>query len=158
VEVPDEYNAKLKTRKAIYVNTPLVYPPVYVIDEKACKFYDCAKCVEVCPTKAVELDQKPEQLTLNVGSIIVATGFREYDPSVIKEYHYGEYPDVITHLELARMIDAFGPTNGVIVKPSDKKAGKTHSLRAVCWLEGPALEPILLKHMLHDISETCHSN
>ncbi|MEM2953975.1 MAG: hydrogenase iron-sulfur subunit [Candidatus Bathyarchaeia archaeon] len=124
VEVPDEYNAKLKTRKAIYVNTPLVYPPVYVIDEKVCKFYDCAKCVEVCPTKAVELDQKPEQLTLNVGSIIVATGFREYDPSVIKEYHYGEYPDVITHLELARMIDAFGPTNGVIIKPSDKKTAK----------------------------------
>ncbi|MGB9853401.1 MAG: hydrogenase iron-sulfur subunit [Candidatus Bathyarchaeales archaeon] len=124
VEVPDEYNAKLKTRKAIYVNTPLVYPPVYVIDEKVCKFYDCAKCVEVCPTKAVELDQKPEQLTLSVGSIILATGFREYDPSVIKEYHYGEYPDVITHLELARMIDAFGPTNGVIVKPSDKKTAR----------------------------------
>ncbi|MEM2739100.1 MAG: hydrogenase iron-sulfur subunit, partial [Candidatus Bathyarchaeia archaeon] len=61
---------------------------------------------------------------LNVGGIIVATGFREYDPSVIKEYHYGEYPDVITHLELARMIDAFGPTNGVIVKPSDKKPAK----------------------------------
>jgi len=124
VEVPDEYNAKLKTRKAIYANTPLVYPSVYVIDESVCKFYECAKCVEVCPTKAVELDQKPEQLTLNVGSIIVATGFREYDPSVIKEYHYGEYSDVITHLELARMIDAFGPTNGVIVKPSDKKPAK----------------------------------
>ncbi|MGB9959635.1 MAG: hydrogenase iron-sulfur subunit [Candidatus Bathyarchaeales archaeon] len=124
VEVPDEHNAKLKTRKAIYVNAPLVYPPAYVIDEKVCKFYDCAKCVEVCPTKAVELDQKPEHLTLNVGSIIVATGFREYDPSVIKEYHYGEYPDVITHLELARMIDAFGPTNGLIIKPSDKKPAK----------------------------------
>lgn len=124
VEVPDEYNARLKTRKAIYINKPMVYPLVYVIDEKACKFYDCAKCVEVCPTNAIELNQKPEKLTLNVGSIIVATGFREYDPSVIKEYHYGEYPDVITHLELARMIDAFGPTNGVIVKPSDKKPAK----------------------------------
>ncbi|MEM2093069.1 MAG: hydrogenase iron-sulfur subunit [Candidatus Bathyarchaeia archaeon] len=124
VEVPDEYNAKLKTRKAIYINKPMVYPPVYVIDEKACKFYDCAKCVEVCPTGAIELEQKPEKVTLNVGSIIVATGFGEYDPSVIKEYHYGEYPDVITNLELARMIDAFGPTNGVIVKPSDKKPAK----------------------------------
>ncbi|MEM2816268.1 MAG: hydrogenase iron-sulfur subunit [Candidatus Bathyarchaeia archaeon] len=124
VEVPDEYNAKLRTRKAIYINKPMVYPPVYVIDEKACKFYDCAKCVEVCPTGAIELEQKPEKVTLNVGSIIVATGFGEYDPSVIKEYHYGEYPDVITNLELARMIDAFGPTNGVIVKPSDKKPAK----------------------------------
>ncbi|MCS7096111.1 MAG: hydrogenase iron-sulfur subunit [Nitrososphaerota archaeon] len=124
VEVPDEYNAKLKTRKAIYINKPLIYPPVYVIDEEACKFHDCARCVEVCPAKAIELDQKPEKVTLNVGSIIVATGFKEYDPSVIKEYHYGEYPDVITHLELARMLDAFGPTNGVIIKPSDKKPAK----------------------------------
>jgi heterodisulfide reductase subunit A len=80
--------------------------------------------VAVCPTKAIELDQKPENVTLNVGSIIVATGFREYDPSVIKEYHYGEYPDVVTHLELARMLDAFGPTNGVPIRPSDRKPAK----------------------------------
>jgi heterodisulfide reductase subunit A len=124
VEVPDEYNAKLTKRKAIYINKPLVYPPTYAIDAKACKFHECAKCVEICPTKAIELDQKPEQVTLNVGSIIVATGFREYDPSVIKEYHYGEYPDVITHLELARMLDAFGPTGGVPVKPSNMKPAK----------------------------------
>ncbi len=124
VEVPDEYNAKLKTRKAIYMNVPNVHPPVYVIDESACKFHDCAKCVEVCPTNAIELDQKPEQITLNVGSIVVATGFREFDSSAIKEYHYDDYPDVITNLELARMIDGFGPTGGVIVKPSDGKPAK----------------------------------
>jgi heterodisulfide reductase subunit A len=124
VEVPDEYNAKLKTRKAIYMNIPNVHPPVYVIDESACKFHDCAKCVEVCPTNAIELDQKPEQITLNVGSIVVATGFREFDSSAIKEYHYDDYPDVITNLELARMIDGFGPTAGVIVKPSDGKPAK----------------------------------
>lgn len=124
VEVPDEHNAKLKTRKAIYMNVPNVYPPVYVIDEGACKFYDCAKCVEVCPTKAIELDQKSERMTLDVGSIIIATGFEEYDPSVIKEYHHGDFPDVITNLELARMIDGFGPTNGEIIKPSDRKPAK----------------------------------
>ncbi len=124
VDVPDEYNAKLKTRKAIYMNMPNVYPPVYVIDEEACKFHDCEKCVEVCPTKAIELDQKAEQTTLDVGSIIVATGFREYDPTVIKEYHYKEYPDIITNLELARMIDAFGPTQGAIVRPSSREPAK----------------------------------
>ena len=124
VEVPDEYNAELKTRKAIYMNLPNVYPPAYVIDESVCKFSECAKCVEVCPTKAVDLDQKSEQITLEVGSIVIATGFQEYNASVIKEYHYGEYPDVVTNLELARMIDSFGPTNGVIVRPSNRKPAK----------------------------------
>ncbi|RLI46380.1 disulfide reductase [Candidatus Bathyarchaeota archaeon] len=124
VEVPDEYNAKLKTRKAIYMNIPNVHPPAYVIDESVCKFHDCAKCVEVCPTNAIELDQKTERITLNVGSIIVATGFQEYDSSVIKEYHYGDYPNVITNLELARMIDGFGPTGGAIIRPSDRKPAK----------------------------------
>jgi heterodisulfide reductase subunit A len=121
VDVPDEFKAKLKTRKAIYMNVPIVYPPVYVIDEDACKFHECARCVEVCPTKAVDLDQSPEQLTLNVGSIVVATGFKEFDSSIIKEYHYRDYPDVITNLELARMIDGFGPTGGVIIRPSNRK-------------------------------------
>jgi len=124
VEVPDEYNAKLKTRKAIYMNRPNVYPPVYVIDESVCKFHECAKCVEVCPTKAIELDQKSERIRLNVGSIVVATGFQEFDSSIIKEYHYGDYPDVITNLELARMIDGFCPTGGVVVRPSDRKPAK----------------------------------
>jgi heterodisulfide reductase subunit A len=124
VETRDEYNANLKSRKAIYINVPVVHPQVYAIDEDACKFHDCAKCVEVCPTNAIDLAQKIEQVTLNVGSIIVATGFREFDPSKIKEYHYDDYPDVITNLELARMIDGFGPTGGEIIRPSNGKPAK----------------------------------
>jgi len=124
VEVPDEYNAKLQNRKAIYMNTPNVHPPAYVIDEASCKFQDCAKCVEVCPTNAIEFDQKSERTTLNVGTIIVATGFQEFDSSVIREYHYGDYHDVITNLELARMIDSFGPTGGKIVRPSNHMPAK----------------------------------
>jgi len=124
VEVPDKYNANLKTRKAIYMRVPNVHPPVYVIDESACKFHDCAKCVEICPTDAIELDQKSERITLNVGSITVATGFQEFDSTVITEYHYSDYPDVITNLEFARMIDGFGPTGGAIIRPSDRKPAK----------------------------------
>ncbi|MCW3994193.1 MAG: 4Fe-4S binding protein, partial [Candidatus Bathyarchaeota archaeon] len=124
VEVPDEYNSKLKTRKAIYINIPNIYPPVYVIDGSACKFNDCAKCVEACPTNAIDLSQKSERTMLNVGAIIVSTGFQEYDSSVIKEYHYGDYPDVVTNLELARMMDGFGPTNGAVIRPSDDKPAK----------------------------------
>jgi heterodisulfide reductase subunit A len=123
VEVPDQFNADMKTRKAIYMNIPSVYPPAYVIDGEACKFHECAKCVEACPTDAIDLDQKSEQKTFNVGAIIVATGFQEFDSNVIKEYHY-EDPNVITNLELARMIDGFGPTGGKIVRPSDRKPAK----------------------------------
>ncbi|MEJ2272163.1 MAG: 4Fe-4S binding protein, partial [Candidatus Bathyarchaeota archaeon] len=124
VETLDAYNANLTNRKAIYINVPTVYPQIYVIDEGACKFHECAKCVEVCPTNAINLDEKIEKITLNVGSIVVATGFKEFDPSIIKEYHYDEYPDVITNLELARMIDDFGPTNGRIIRPSNGKPAK----------------------------------
>jgi len=123
IEVPDQFNAGLKTRKAIYINIPSVYPPAYVIDGEVCKFHECAKCVEVCPTDAIDLHQKSEQKTLNVGAIIVATGFQEFDSNVIKEYHY-EDPNVITNLEIARMIDGFGPTGGKIVRPSDRKPAK----------------------------------
>jgi heterodisulfide reductase subunit A len=105
VETPDGYNANLENRKAIYINVPAVHPQVYVIDEDACKFHECAKCVEVCPTNAIDLDQKTEQVTLNVGSIVVATGFREFDSSAIKEYHYDDYPDVITNLAIIRPSD-----------------------------------------------------
>ena len=123
VEVPDQFNAGLKTRKAIYINIPSVYPPAYVIDGEVCKFHECAKCVEVCPTDAIDLDQKSEQKTLNVGAIIVATGFQEFDSNVIKEYHY-EDENVITNLEITRMIDGFGPTGGKIVRPADRKPAK----------------------------------
>ncbi|NIR13600.1 MAG: heterodisulfide reductase subunit A, partial [Desulfobacterales bacterium] len=53
------------------MNTPHIHPPVYVIDEDVCKFHDCSKCVEVCPTDAIDLDEEPEERTLNVGAIIV---------------------------------------------------------------------------------------
>jgi len=132
VETPDLFNAKLTMRKAIYINTPNTYPPTYVIDGSICKFQECAKCVKACPTDAIDLEQKPELIKLKVGSIIVATGFEEFNPEVIKEYHYGEYPDVITQTELARMLDPFGPTKGIPIKPSTgEKARKIVMIQCV---------------------------
>ncbi len=132
VEVPDPYNENLSKRKAIYINSLNQYPPVYAIDEAACKFHDCAKCVDVCPTNAIDLDQEGEEIKLQVGSIIVATGFEEFNPEIIKEYHYGEYKDVITQSELARMLDPFGPTGGFPIRPSNgEKARKIVMIQCV---------------------------
>lgn len=120
INVEDEMNYGLSKRKAIYLPHPNAVPPVYVIDWKNCN--KCGKCVEVCPTKAINLKDEPEEITLRVGAIVVATGFQEYDPSTIKQYRYGLYKDVITQLQLARILDQHGPTKGRLVRPSDGKA------------------------------------
>ncbi len=60
-----------------------------------------------------------------MGAVIVATGFEEYDPSAKREYGYGKYSNVITQLQLARLLDIDGPTKGKLLRPSDSKEPKT---------------------------------
>ena len=124
VEVPDEFNAGLVKRKAIYKASTAVYPPVYAIDEATCLFKDCGKCVGVCPTNAIDLDEKPEKAELNVGAVLLATGFEVFKPTALVEYKYGILRDVVTHQELARMIDPLGPSDGKVVRPSNMDEAK----------------------------------
>ena len=119
-ETVDEWNCALGKRKAIYLPHPGVYPKAFAIDPNICKFEQCGKCVEACPQKAINLKEKAEQYTLNVGVIIVATGLSEYNPTNLAEYGYGRYPNVITQLQLARILDPSGPTKGELSGPSDK--------------------------------------
>jgi heterodisulfide reductase subunit A-like polyferredoxin len=81
----------------------------------------CLECEKVCEAEAIIHDQKQEILDLNVGAIIVATGFVPFDPSNIKEYGYGRYKNVLTSMELERLLSASGPTSGKLVRPSDNK-------------------------------------
>jgi heterodisulfide reductase subunit A len=122
VDVSNEFNYGLSTRKAIYLPYPNAVPPVPVIDWKDCT--KCGKCAEICPTRAVDLSEKREESQQNFGAIVIATGFQEYDPSSIKQYKYKADKDVITQLELSRILDPFGPTGGQLVKPSDGKPPK----------------------------------
>jgi heterodisulfide reductase subunit A len=123
VEVADEMNYGGNTRKAIYLPHPNAVPPVYVIDWKNCN--KCGKCVEICPTKAVNLSDEKKESTVKAGAIIIATGFQEYEPSAIKPYKHGLYKDVITQLQLARILDSNGSSKGKLVKPSDGSTPKT---------------------------------
>jgi len=86
---------------------------------------ECLECEKLCEAKAIIHDQKDEHIELDVGAIIVAIGYDLYDPSPLKEYGYGIYKDVITGLELERLISASGPTVGKLLRPSDGKEPHT---------------------------------
>ncbi|MDI6855664.1 MAG: FAD-dependent oxidoreductase, partial [Candidatus Thermoplasmatota archaeon] len=86
---------------------------------------ECKECEKACEPKAIIYEQKEEILELEVGAIIVATGFEPYLPYELTEYGYGRYPDVLTALEYERILSASGPTEGKIIKRSNKKKPKT---------------------------------
>lgn len=78
----------------------------------------CGNCEKVCPTGAIEYDQKEQMVTLNVGSVVFATGFKPFDPSVFDTYQYSKFPNVVTALEFERILSASGPTKGHLIKQS----------------------------------------
>lgn len=112
VEVPNEYEAGLTSRKAIYLPAKWAYPSIYAIDEDACT--RCGKCVEVCEPKAINLDEKPEEFKVKVGALILAAGFKPYEPEK-GEFGYELSKRVITLLQLERLLDEAGPTGGRLV-------------------------------------------
>ncbi|WP_456467543.1 4Fe-4S binding protein [Methanopyrus sp.] len=122
IEVPNEFDEGLGTRKAIYKPFPQAVPSVFTIDEEHC--IRCGLCAEVCEAGAIDFDQEPEIIEEEVGAIICAIGYDTCDPTEREEYGYGRYDNVITSLELERLINASGPTGGKVVRPSDGKKPK----------------------------------
>jgi len=126
--VPNEYAANMGQRKAIHIPYPQAIPLKAFIDPEHCLYLQkgvCRVCETVCPTKAIDFAQKPQQITLTVGAIIVATGFDEYNPAAKVEYGYGRYGNVITQFQLARLLDIDGPTKGTLLRPTDGKPPRT---------------------------------
>lgn len=112
VTVPDEFNEGLSQRKAAYIEFPQAVPSAYVIDFNACT--KCGKCEQVCPAKAINLNDAGKIIELNVGSILLATGYELYDAKRLENYGYGTYKDVITMMELERLTSGTGPTGGYV--------------------------------------------
>lgn len=112
VTVPNEFNEGLSQRKAAYIEFPQAVPSAYTIDFDACT--KCGKCEKLCPTKAIILEDKGSIVDLNVGSLILATGYNLYDARNLEIYGYGNYKDVITMMDLERLTSATGPTGGYI--------------------------------------------
>jgi len=124
LETQSEFNLFSK-RKAIYTPYPFAIPNTYVIDDKLCN--KCGECVKVCPTDAINLDDASKEYELEVDGIIIATGFTPVEPKELTEYGY-RFDNVITSLELERLLSKFGPTNGEVIRISDKKTPKRVAL------------------------------
>jgi heterodisulfide reductase subunit A len=127
VVVPNEFEIGMGARKAIYSPFAQAVPNVYIIDRGNClndDFLVCNNCVNKCDRNAIDFDDTAREIELNVGSVIVATGFDVYDASAIPSYGYGLYENVMTNMELERVLNATGPTRGHIIRPSDHKPPK----------------------------------
>ena len=108
---------QLGPNSAIRVGTYQAVPARPFVDPEVCihlQYGGCGVCAEVCDQKAIDLEMEPESEQVGVGSIVVATGFQTFDPSHLSHYGYGKLPDVVTTLEVERMLNAAGPTGGQV--------------------------------------------
>lgn len=124
IEYPNKWDMSLGTRKAISIPFDQAVPLVYSIDKDYC--IECFKCLDACGAReAINFDQKPEEVELEVGAIIVTTGCDFYLPYDDARYGYGKYDNVITALEFERLVTAGGPTSGHVIRTSDGKRPKS---------------------------------
>jgi len=122
VKVKDPYNANLSRTPLIRVPFPQAVPGAAFIDPKMCLYLlkgKCGNCKEECPAGAVDYDQKERTEVIEVGSIVLASGYKPFDARARAEYGYGVYENVVTSLEFERILAANGPTGGHVVRRSD---------------------------------------
>ena len=128
VIVPNEFDQGLGARKAIYVPFPQAVPLIYTIDWENClnteKLIVCEQCYHACGPKAINYLMEPQEIEIEVGAIVLATGYDLLPLEALKEYGGGKYPDVLSGLEFERLLSASGPTGGVVRRPSDGKIPK----------------------------------
>ena len=117
VEAIDAFNEGLSTRSAISVKFPQAVPLVYSIDRDKC--IGCGICEGRCEANAIDYTIEHKNTKINVGAIILALGFDEFDPAPLKIYGYGKYLNVVTSTQFERILSASGPFTGTILRPSD---------------------------------------
>ena len=117
IEIPNYYDEGVGMVKAAFIPFPQAVPLCATIDKDYC--IECNLCVQACGPNAIDHNQQPEIIELEVGTIVAAIGYDPFDPSGIYQYGYGRFSNVITAMEIERMINASGPTGGHVIKPSD---------------------------------------
>ncbi len=129
VYLPSGFEAELAARKAAYKMAVRSIPDAYIIDRGPyCD--DCGRCVEVCPTRCINLEEQARESQIEVGAIIMALGYELADAREYEEYGFGRYPNVIHSMQYERLASRSGPTEGVVLRPSDGKPPKR-----IAWLQ-----------------------
>ncbi len=122
---PDEFNLGMSKRKPVYLPFPQATPLVAVIDDKTCIHFKTGKCqqscAKACDRNAIDFNQQPEVKEIEVGTVILTTGFKAFDARRLPYYGYGKFPNVFTSLEVERMVNASGPTEGHVVLKDGSK-------------------------------------
>ena len=124
VLAPNEFEMGLATRKAIYSPFPQAIPPAFVLDLDACLGnmpLACEKCSQACEKHCIDYDMTDQEIEIDVGTIVVATGMKVFDPALLTEYGYRRYANVITSMEFERLINAGGPTGGELQRLDDRE-------------------------------------
>ena len=123
---PSEFDSGTCLRKAIYIPFPQAVPNKYLVDAENCIYLKngkCKACIKACPVPdCINLDEPDKEVVVNVGNIMIATGFKPFDAKRMEQYGYGKYPNVLNSLEFERLLNASGPTGGNIhFRTQDKK-------------------------------------
>jgi quinone-modifying oxidoreductase subunit QmoA len=127
-ERPDDFNLGLGTTKAVYMPHDQAWPHEYVVDREALSDDDATALLEAVPTGAVDLMMAEQTIDVDVGAVIVATGWKPYDPAKLDTLGYGRFANVITNVMMERLASDGGPTGGKIVRPSDGEPAKNVAL------------------------------
>jgi heterodisulfide reductase subunit A len=151
VRVPSAFDHGIAERKAIYMPFPQAIPNAYVVDADNCIWLKsegrkCGACVRKCPKDSIDLTQPQRMVELDVGNIVVATGYDLFDASRIDRYGYGRLPNVLTSLEFERLTNASGPTGGKVVLRTKKWDKRRKADRWVFDPEGPQPKSVALIH------------
>jgi len=146
-----EFDSNLTHRKAIYIPFPQAVPNAYVVDPETCTWtltegQKCGACLKKCPKDCIKLDEKDEVVELEVGNIVLATGYDLFDAKKVERYGYGKFHNVLTSLEFERMTNASGPTGGKIVLKTPKLNKRTKAEEWVAEPNGPPPKSVAIVH------------
>lgn len=120
----NDFNYGMDTTKALYMPHDMAYPPAYILDRDALSVSDSIKLPDICPPGSIDLKMSEEEIEVEVGAIIIATGWRPYDASKLDNLGFGQHQNVITNVMMERLAAIGGPTGGKIIRPSDGKKVK----------------------------------